>query len=79
VVDDNAGAWLNSGAPGPPPGGAGFIFFSLADWKAGKGVDGDGSLDIDKDTCVLSLEIEVDNWIAETEAYVDDIVVMTQP
>ncbi|MBD3164253.1 hypothetical protein GF323_03570 [Candidatus Woesearchaeota archaeon] len=67
TVDDNAMMWLSSGAPGPS-GDPGFIHGSLADWKAGM-VDST----IDGMTKVHSLEIEVDGWIEESEAYIADI------
>jgi len=65
IVDDTAGMWLNSGAPGPI-GGAGFIYGKLAEWKAGN-VDAK----VDANTKVIALEIEVDGWIATSEAFVD--------
>jgi hypothetical protein len=79
AIDNNAGAWLNSGAPGAP-GDAGFIFYTLGDWKTGIDLDnGTYAYDIDENTCVLGLEIEVDNWVVQSEAYVDDIVVILGP
>jgi len=70
-IDDTANAWLNSGPPGPL-GGEDFIYGTLAEWKLGEVVGGEA---IDGDTVVLAFEIEVDNWIAQTEAYVDDIYI----
>jgi hypothetical protein len=35
----------------------------------------DGSITINEDTSVLALEIEIDNWIYQSEAFVDDILV----
>ena len=69
-VDDAAYGWLSSGPPGPP-GAPTFISGTLADWKSGL-VDPA----IKGTTSVVSLEIEVDNWIAQTEAYVDDIEIV---
>jgi len=70
IVDSGAYAWLSSG----PAGTCGSEPFdtnhnSLAEWKAG-GPDG-----IDGDTPVLRLEIEVDNWIESSEAYINDVLV----
>ncbi len=53
---------------------------TLADWQDGLLTNNPGSDplsagDIDGSAKVLYIEIEVDNWIAESEAYVDDIVV----
>jgi len=36
----------------------------------------DGSITINEETAVLALEIEIDNWIYQSEAYVDDIDVI---
>jgi parallel beta-helix repeat protein len=69
VINDTASAWLSSGPPGPL-GDPGFIYGTLADWKAGT-VDGS----INGNTAVTALEIEVDNWVVNTEAYVDDIAI----
>lgn len=69
VIDDSANAWLGSGPPGPL-GDPSFIYGTLGEWKAGT-VDPS----VDADTIVLALEIEVDNWIVQTEAYVDDIAI----
>lgn len=68
-IDDSANAWLGSGPPGPL-GGEEFIYGTLAEWKAGE-VDPS----VDADTVVLALEIEVDNWGVQSEAYVDDITI----
>ena len=74
-VDDGANGWLASGAPGPL-GGPGFIYYTLALWKAGVDVDGVPGIDINSDTEVIALEIEVDNWVVQSEAYVDDIEIV---
>ncbi len=36
----------------------------------------DGSITINEETAVLALEIEIDNWIYQSEAYIDDIVIV---
>ena len=69
-VDDDANGWLASGPPGPP-GDSNFIYGTLAEWKAGT-VDAS----VDSNTVVLALEIEVDNWVVQSEAYVDDIEIV---
>jgi hypothetical protein len=74
-ISDSANGWLSSGPPGPP-GDPGFIYYTLALWKAGVDVDGDTLIDIDSATEVIALEIEVDNWVVQSEAYVDDIVIV---
>lgn len=65
IVDDGAGMWLSSGNPGPM-GGPGFIYGTLADWKAGTVEPG-----IDASTAVLGLEIEVDGWVEASGSFVD--------
>jgi hypothetical protein len=65
IVDNTAGVWLSSGAPGPI-GGVGFVYGTLAQWKAGT-----VSLSVNASTKVLALEIEVDGWIAASDSYVD--------
>jgi cysteine-rich repeat protein len=72
VIDNAAFAWLSSGAAGPPPpDGVNFIGGTLANWKAGAVV---GST-ISGTTAVTALEIEVDNWVVNSKAYVDDIAI----
>jgi hypothetical protein len=81
-VTDTTFAWLSSGAPGPYPVSGGllpigygsvdgnFVGGTLAEWKAGSVVPAITSSDK-----VLRLEIEIDNWIIDTQAYVDNIKV----
>ncbi|MDP2730109.1 MAG: right-handed parallel beta-helix repeat-containing protein [Dehalococcoidales bacterium] len=68
-IDSTSNAWLSSGPPGPL-GDPSFIYGTLAEWKAGT-VDAS----VDGDTAVTALEIEVDNWVVNSEAYVDDIAI----
>lgn len=68
-VDDTAFGWLSSGPPGPY-GDPTFISGTLADWKAGT-----VHASVDLDTAVIALDIEIDNWISQPEAYVDGIMV----
>jgi len=63
IVDNTAYAWLNSGPAGPCGDGT----FdpnhqSLADWKTTYSTAN-----------VVALEIEVDGWVAESEAFIDDV------
>ena len=63
IVDSGAFAWLNSGPPGP----CGDSVFdaghkSLAGWKTAF-----------PNAKVIALEIEVDGWIEESEAFLDDV------
>ncbi len=54
---------------------------TLGDWKAGLVANDPGSDGLDDDVIngnapVLRLEIEIDNWVLQTEAYVDDIEIV---
>ncbi|MBI2916502.1 MAG: hypothetical protein HYY01_00775 [Chloroflexi bacterium] len=71
AITDTSFAWLTSGPPGPP-GDASFNEGSgtLASWKTGKTVSGKT---INQNTPVLRIEIEVDNWVVQSEAYVDSV------
>jgi len=65
IVDGSSQGWLSSGAPGDI-NAPGYKNTTLDEWKAGfEGIDGD--------TRVIALEFEVDGWIAESEAYIDDL------
>ena len=67
VITDTSNAWLSSGAPGPLTGAPTFYYHTLEEWKS------PGHEGVSSDTPVLRLEIEVDNWIAQTEAHIDNI------
>lgn len=74
-VNDTCYAWLNSGAPGPPGGAfgdGGHYGDALMSWKYGLSIP---SGIIDGDALVTKIEIEVDNWVLQTEAFVDDIAI----
>ncbi len=66
-VDDDSSAWLSSGSPGLPA----WIQGTLAQWKAGT-VHGS----VSASTPILRIEVEIDNWVVQSEAYVDDIVIV---
>ena len=70
-ITDTSFAWLSSGAPGPYPDGAGFIGGTLAEWTSGS-VD----VSVNANTPVLHLEIEIDNWVVDSEALVKDIILV---
>lgn len=70
VIDNTSFGWAATGAPGPyPPGGA-FIGGSLADWKAGTIVSG-----VSGESQVINITIEVDNWVVQSDAYLDAVMV----
>lgn len=73
VIDDDTVFWvtkMGSGDLNAPSS-------TLGHWKTGTiDKDPNGELTstvIDSSTPVLKLEIEVDNWVVQTEAYVDDV------
>ena len=66
IVDVDAYAWLSSG-PSGPCGDAGTFdanHKSLADWKLALPT-----------ADVIAIEIEVDGWIGESEAFIDDVTI----
>jgi hypothetical protein len=66
---------LSSRASGPP-GDTDFYSGTLTDWQGGS-VDTDSlGFTIDSSTPVLRLEIEIDDYVAETAAFVDDIEII---
>ena len=67
MVEDGTAVWLNSQGQFPH-------LYTLAYWKAG--TPGFG---VDSTTSVLRLEIEVDNWVLKSTAWVDDINVTYGP
>jgi hypothetical protein len=69
-IDDDALAWPNSGPPGPP---SSIQLHSLATWKAGVTITTGTAGYVSSTTEVLRFEIEVDNWVVQTEAFVDDV------
>lgn len=73
IVDDSAKAWLSSGDAGPV-GNPGFVYGTLADWKAGT-VDGS----IDANTKIVGIEIEVDNWVVDSEVNIKSIEINGNP
>jgi hypothetical protein len=77
-VSDDTVFWLSSGLSGPYPGG---YFGKLKDFKDGvvKNIIGTESASVDGDTVVLEVQIEVDNWIGPSEAYVDMVLLNEEP
>ena len=72
-ISDATYAWLTSADAGPCSGSPTFFWHSLADWKSGQ--TNQNAKDIAGTTKVLRLELEVDNWISQSEANVDNIQV----
>jgi len=75
IVDDTAYAWLSSG----PAGGCNspateFFWHSLSYWKNGPDPSEANGKTINSAVRVLALEFEVDAWIAESESFIDDIM-----
>jgi len=69
LLDSNARGWLSSGDPGNL-NNPGFLDGTLAEWKNGAADDAT----INGATKVIALEFEVDGWTAQSEAYLDDIM-----
>lgn len=74
-VSDDTIFWLSSGLSGPYPGG---YFGKLEDFKDGDveviGPETDLA-PVNETTVVLEIQIEVDNWLGSSEAYVDEVLV----
>ena len=66
-VDGTTAVWL-SPAPSPPGPPNQLSIAKLSDYQSVAGLYG-----VSGSTIVLALEIEVDNWVVQSEAYVDDI------
>jgi len=64
--------WLSSGLSGPYKGG---YFGKLKDFKDGvvKSIVSNLPAPVNESTVVLEVQIEVDNWIGSSEAYVDKV------
>ncbi len=77
VINDDTMLWVTRMGAGNDDAPYG----TLADWKGGivaEDPQPDGLADgiITGEAPVLRLEIEIDNWVRQSEAYVDDIVVV---
>jgi hypothetical protein len=76
IVDSNAKAWLSSGPPGPASAdNETFFYHSLASWKSGPPTNQANGKTVNNNTNVTALELEVDGWILESEAFIDDILI----
>jgi hypothetical protein len=89
IVNNDTLFWLYSAAPGAPgSSGCPYPFLDgkLSEWKDGKprthtwewnftGINCNvhSENDVNGDTFVYGIEIEVDGWIAESKCYIDDI------
>jgi hypothetical protein len=71
-INNSTVAWLYSGLPGPYEGG---YFGTLSDYKDGNVtiIGGTQNSEVHNDTIVLEIQIEVDNWLGGSEAYIDDV------
>lgn len=78
-IDDSTMFWVTKMGAGNDDAPSG----TLSQWKAGAvGVDPDGELGstaISASTVITKLEIEVDNWVLDTVAYVDNININAIP
>ena len=73
-ISDSSIAWLTSEAPGPV-GGVGYTAYTLAEWKLGK--ISEGTKIIPADVTVIAFQIEIDNWIVDTDAKIRNIQINT--
>ena len=73
IVSNNTVFWLSSGSSGPINGG---YFGKLKDFKDHKVkvIEGTTLAQVSDNTVVLEIQIEVDNWIGPSEAYVDKVL-----
>jgi hypothetical protein len=71
-INNNSVAWLYSGLPGPYDGE---YFGKLSDYKDGEVtvINGTDNSGVNNNTVVLEVQIEVDNWLGASEAYIDNI------
>lgn len=76
-VDSDAIGWLTSEDAGPV-GGVNFTAYSLNNWKSGQ-TSNRYSKNIPADVSVIGFEIEVDNWIVDTDAKVRNIQINGNP
>ncbi len=76
IIDNNTVCWLGSGLPGPYNiSGPAAFFGKLGDFKNGT-VTAIGREEISwvsGNTSVIGINIEVDNWIGPSEAYISEI------
>ncbi|MDP3918984.1 MAG: hypothetical protein Q8Q35_03735 [Nanoarchaeota archaeon] len=78
IIENGSYAWLNSGNPGPGcvlDTNAGFYTHTLSDWQNGPSTSDANGKVISGDTPILRFEIEVDPWIADSEAEISNIQV----
>jgi hypothetical protein len=76
TVNDESKAWLSSGPPGPASApNTTFYYHSLESWKSGPPTNEANGKTVNNNTNITALEIEVDGWILESEAFIDDIYV----
>jgi hypothetical protein len=77
-VSDDTVFWLASGQSGPYAGG---YFGKLESFKDGdvEVIGGTQHAPVNEDTVVLEIQIEVDNWLGPSEAYVDKALLNDEP
>jgi len=73
IIDDSTYGWLASEDAGPV-GGVDYTAYTLADWKLGQ-ESNKYDKEIPANVAVIAIEIEVDGWVAESEAFIDDVEV----
>ncbi len=75
-VSDDTVFWLSSGLSGPYPDDPGGYFGKLEDFKDGdvEVIGGTALAPVNETTVVLEIQIEVDNWLGPSEAYIDQVM-----
>ncbi len=73
IVDGGAIAWQTTGDAGPGLGN--YHAYSLDEWKVGK--TGAGGKVIDGSTKIIAFQIEVDNWIVDSNGKIRNIHINT--
>ena len=68
IVDNDAFAWLSSGAAGNCQGDPDYTVGALGDWKAGTVIPG-----ISGSSKVVAIEFEVDSWIATSSSKISEL------
>ena len=74
-IGDSSIAWLTSEDPGSV-GDAGYTAYTLSEWKSGQTSKKHGKV-ISADVTVIAFQIEVDNWIVDSNGKIRNIQINT--
>lgn len=76
IIDNNSICWLGSGLPGPYNiSGPAAFFGKLGDFKNGTvtAIGREDASGVSGNTTVIGINIEIDNWIGPSEAYISEV------